>query len=407
MNKEPTYITLDNGLRIVCITAATPVEYFGVTVNSGSRDEQPGFHGLAHFVEHTIFKGTSHRKSYHIINRMESVGGELNAFTTKEETTIYSIAPKGNLARAAELVSDLVRNSVFPEKEIERERDVVRDEIDCYLDSPADAVYDDFEDLIFAGSQLGHNILGNREDLDRFSPPVCREYLRGNFTASRMVVFYFGPASAERVRNAVERNFSAILTEVNPLARKAPVPVAPFRKEKQIDSHQAHTVIGAQIPGMFEVDRFTLGLATNILGGPGMNSRLNVALRERRGLVYVVDASTSLLSDCGLFTIYYGCDPADNGRCRDLVERELKRLSTEALTPRALAAAKSQYLGQLTVASGNHDQSALSAACTTLFMNRIPTVEEETARINAITPESLLETAAMLSPERMSVLTLV
>lgn len=407
MHNEPSYFLLPNGLRVVCRQAPIPVEYFGVTVNSGSRDELPDRHGLAHFVEHTIFKGTQRRRSYHVINRMESVGGELNAFTTKEETTIYSVAPRGNLVRAAELIADLVGNSVFPRQEIERERDVVRDEIDSYLDSPSEAVYDDFEDLIFAGSQLGHNILGTREALDGFTPEVCRDYITSNFTASRMVAFYVGPVTPERVRSVIERHFGGLPSVVRPLDRVVPEAVAPFSVEKRIDSHQAHTVIGARVGGLYSDDRFTLGVITNILGGPGMNSRLNVALRERRGLVYVVDASVSLMSDCGLFTVYYGCDPSDNRRCRDLVMKELARIGREPMTERALTAAKNQYLGQLIVASDNHEQTALSWARTTMFLDRIPTPAEVRERIEAITPADVVRVAQAIAPDGVSSLTLI
>ena len=183
---------LPGGMRLVCCPAVSPAEYFGVAVNAGSRDEQPGEYGLAHFVEHTIFKGTARRRPHHIINRMESVGGELNAFTSKEETYVYSAFPAGNLPRAMELVADLMQNSVFPAAELDRERSVVGEEIDACFDTPAERVYDDFEDMVFAGSQLGHNILGSADTLAGFSSEGCRRWIERNYTAGRMTAFYYG-----------------------------------------------------------------------------------------------------------------------------------------------------------------------------------------------------------------------
>lgn len=401
-----SYFTLSNGLRVVCQTVSAKVDYFGVAINAGSRDEAPGRFGLAHFVEHTIFKGTLRRHAAHIIKRMESVGGELNAYTTKEETVVYSVFPHGNLARAAELVADLVVNSQFPAAELAREREVVRDEIDSYLDVPSEAVFDDFEDIVFAGSQLGHNILGESANLDAFTPEVCRAYIASTYTASRMVAFYRGGMGAERLRGVLERCFAALPAEGTAPERVAPPVVAPASHIKRIDSHQAHCVMGVRVPSMFSPERYPLGLITNILGGPGMNSRLNVALRERRGLVYSVDAGLTGWTDCGLFTVYFGCDPEDAPRCADLVRRELLRMSVEPLTARQLQAARQQYLGQLVVASDNHDQTALNAARATLFYGRVLPDAEFRARLESITPDELAHAARLLHPDLLTTLTM-
>ena len=211
--------TLPNGLRLVCRRTQSNADYFGVAINVGSRDETPSTYGLAHFVEHTIFKGTSRRHASHIINRMEAVGGELNAFTTKEETNVYSAFPHGNAARAVELIADLVKNSVFPERELAKEREVVRDEIDSYLDVPSEAVFDSFEDEFYAGSQLGHNILGLSANLDSFTPDVCRRYIESYYTADRMVAYYSGRMPAERVFRLVERHFSDVAPSGTPMVR--------------------------------------------------------------------------------------------------------------------------------------------------------------------------------------------
>lgn len=393
-------------MRLLCNSTPSAVEYFGVAINSGSRDEQaPDRFGLAHFVEHTIFKGTENRRASSIINRMESVGGDLNAYTSKEETNLFSIFPKGNLNRAVELIADLLANSIFPERELDKEREVVRDEIDSYLDSPAEAVYDDFEDLFFAGSQLGHNILGTSRALDGFSPEVCRRYLTSCFVASRMVAYYQGYRKPEDVCQLVEKAMGAIPATGRSLNRIPPQAVKPFDLRREIDTHQSHTVIGAALPGVGSPMRDAIALATNILGGPGMNSRLNVSLRERRGLVYTVEASTTIFSDCGLFNIYFGCDPADRDRCLDLVYRELKAFAEKPLSPARLTAAKRQFVGQLLVASENTEQLLLNSARGILLNNELRTLAEITESINRLTPDDLSRVASMIEPSLCSVLT--
>lgn len=406
MTTTPEYFLLSNGLRLVCEKVPSKVGCFGVAINAGSRDEAENLHGLAHFVEHTIFKGTTRRHASHIRNRMEAVGGELNAFTTKEETNVYTIFPHGNAARAIELVADLVCNSVFPPRELERERIVVREEIDSYLDTPAEAVFDDFENCFFKGSQLGHNILGDIANLPRFTRETCKSYISDNYTPSRMVAFYRGATAPAKIRDMAERHFCAMHTGGTPPARVSPIPVEPFSETRLIDSHQAHTIIGAPVPSMFSTERHALGLLTNILGGPGMNSRLNIALRERRGLVYTVDASLSMMSDCGLFAIYFGCDPADNNRCIELVNAELNRIATEPLTRRALDAAKKQYLGQLIIASDNNEQMALNNGRATLFFGQVPSPAEVKERILSLSPDDLITSARHLIPANTSRLTL-
>lgn len=404
---ESQLVTLANGLRVLCRRTAGDVGIFGVAINAGSRDEEPRLHGLAHFVEHTIFKGTVHRRAGHILNRMETVGGELNAFTSKEETNVYSVFPAAHLPRAVELISDLLRNSVFPANELRKEREVVREEIDSYLDSPADAVFDDFEDRLFAGSQLGHNILGESSNLDSFTPETCRRYILNDYTPGRMVAFYQGPESPDKVMRLVERYFGDITASDAMPERIPPVPVKPFAvTDDAAGSHQAHTVMGAPVPGIHSPERHALGLLTNILGGPGMNSRLNVALRERRGLVYTVDANLTLFQDSGYIGIYFGCDPADTLRCAHLVETELRRLTDAPLNPRVLAAAKRQYLGQLLVAADNTENSALQAARTALYFSRVPDPAVTAAAIEALTPEDLHLAARHLSPALFSRLTL-
>ena len=342
--------TLSNGLRCVARQMPGATECCGITFNSGSRDEiAESDHGLAHFVEHTIFKGTSRRSGSYVLNRMEAVGGELNAFTTKEETTVYSLMPSGNFRRATRLIGELAADSSFPEKGLTLERDVVCDEIDSYLDSPAEAAYDLFDEMVFAGNPIAHNILGRKDTVLAFTGERCRRYLHDRFTADNGVYFYLGPEDPEKVFREAERAFAPLQLRAMESPRVAPEVCLPEVSVRDNGSHQCHTVMGTAIGGLHASDRLVTALAVNILGGPGMNALLNLALRERNGLVYTVEASTALYSDCGLMTIYFGCDHSDLDRCRKLVGRTLDRFADKPLTERQLSAYKRQYLGQLTL----------------------------------------------------------
>lgn len=394
-----SYHTASNGLRMVHLhVPRSPIGVTGLSVNVGSRDEDNDSRGLAHFVEHTIFKGTQRRSSWHIINRMEAVGGELNAYTTKEETVVYSVFPGNNPARAAELIADLTANSRFPERELAKERQVVADEIDSYLDSPSDAVYDDFEDLLFAGSGLGHNILGDKSILDTFTSERCTAYLARWYVPSNMVAFYAGSMSARRAFAMMERYYDFEPGAPVPQHRTRPAAVEPFDVRRAVDTHQCHTIVGARIGGLDSNDRFAVALLTNILGGPGMNSLLNVSLRERNGLVYNVEASTGIFSDCGELVVYYGCDPADNDRCRRLVGDTIDALADGYMTRRRLDMAKRQYLGQLVLGSVNLENRILGIARATLVTGSAYTPARVAEAINAVTPDNIAARAAALLP---------
>lgn len=406
MTNTISYHSLPNGLRIVHRKCKSMVEYCGLAVNIGSRDEAPHHHGLAHFVEHTIFKGTDHRRSWHIINRMEAVGGELNAYTTKEETLLYSIFPKGNLSRAVDLISDLVSHSRFPQIEIEHERAVVIDEINSYLDTPSEAIFDDFEDLLFSGSSLGHNILGTTTTINSFTPEVCHDYLATHYTPGNMVFFYMGPASPDKVFKTIERYFGHLSHPTKPLSRKEPTLLPAFDHQNKIDTHQCHTIIGARIPGMYDRRRHAIALFTNILGGPGMNSLLNIALRERRGYVYNVDASSTLFTDCGYMAIYFGCDPDDLNACRRVTNNLLEDLASSPMKPRALDAAKKQYLGQIVVGSENREQVAISTGRAMLYHGKVSNAEDIISRIKDLSTDDMMEIAQMIAPACHSILSL-
>ena len=399
------YHTLPNGLRLVHIVTSSQVAWCGLAVNAGSRDERDGHYGLAHFVEHTIFKGTKHRRAWHILNRMERVGGELNAYTTKEGTMLYSVFPHMHLARAIDLLADLVQWSVFPQDELDRERDVVLEEAASYRDTPSDAVYDDFEDLLFAGTELGHNILGRKEDLEQLTQEDCMQYLKTLYVPTNMVFFSVGPDRPARVFRLVEKCFGGMNHTVAPRHRVVPDVVAPFRQTVQIGTHQAHTIVGARVPDMGHPLRYALMLLNNILGGPGMNSLLNVELRERRGFVYTVESTLTMLSDCGWMEIYLGCDHEDVRSSLRVIERITGRLSETLLPDRRLDAFKKQYCGQLVVAADSAEFQAMRAGRGLLYHGKVSTIEETIANIQAVTPDEVCQAAAYLQGDKLSSLT--
>lgn len=398
--------TLSNGLRLVHVPTASRVAYCGLSVNAGSRDDLPGKAGLAHFVEHTLFKGTKHRRAWHILNRMERVGGELNAYTTKEGTAVYSTFPCEHFERAIELIADLIANSRFPEHELAKEREVVLEEIDSYRDSPMDAVYDDFEDMLFAGSALGHNILGNEQDLSAITPEDCRHYLDTQYVPENMVFFAMGDIKSDKLFRLAEKYFGALNHRLERVERVTPVEEPVFHKSINIDSHQAHTVMGKQLFSMHDERKYAAFLLNNILGGPGMNSLLNVAIREKRGYVYTVESSLSLMSDCGIFQIYFGSDERHVTPSLRIIGNIIDQLASTPLSEKALQAAKRQYLGQLLVSSENKESMALSLGKNFLYHNRVMTDGELADHINALTPAQIMDCAALIAPSTCSILTL-
>jgi predicted Zn-dependent peptidase len=395
-----TYFTLPSGMRGVHVhIPRAAVGYCGVAVRAGSRDEiiSDGEAGLAHFVEHTIFKGTQRRSSWHILNRMEAVGGELNAFTTKDDTVVYTVFPRGNLNRGLELVADLTLHSRFPAAELDKEREVVADEINSYLDSPFDAVFDDFEDVIFADTPLGHNILGTTDTLAAFDSAKCRSWIDRYYTANRMVVFYAGGVGVDTFVAKVTQYFADVQPGEKIVLDAINVDRNVQNLHHKIDSHQSHTAMGTALPALPLQQRTIIALLSNILGGPGMNALLNVDLRERRGLVYNVEASTTFFADCGEFVVYFGCDPHDTEKCSQLVRQNIERLADKELSSRQLAAAKKQYLGQLILANENRENRAISIARATLKRGTVLTRDEIVASINAVSAADLRSMAAQLT----------
>lgn len=400
--------TLPNGLRVVHVPALSGgVTYCGLAVNAGSRDDAPDLLGLAHFVEHTLFKGTTHRRAWHIINRMEAVGGELNAYTTKETTAIYSVTPDDYLERATELIADLVMNSVFPENQIEREREVVMDEAASYRDTPSEAIYDDFEDRLFAGSDLGHNILGVENHLKRITSQDCSRYLHSLYVPSNMVYFVCGSCKPEKAERLALRYFGAMNQSYQWAAREVPREVEPFSITQELGLHQCHTLIGSRLFSLHDSRRYAMALLSNMLGGPGMNSKLNIELRERRGMVYTVESNISLMSDCGMMQIYFGCDECHRLPAERIVARVIDQLCSKPLSQRALDNAKRQYAGQLLVASASAEARALSAARSLLMRGKVESDTELLSHIQAVTANDIMDAAQLIAPDRWSTLSFI
>lgn len=395
-----TVVILSGGLRLVHMHR--PGVYaciFGMTVAAGSAADGDGAHGLAHLVEHTIFKGTRHRRAHHITAAIENDGGELNAFTGKDDTTVYAIFPAGNPRKPVSLIADIVCNSVFPQSELVKERQVVIDEIYSYRDSPAEAVYDDFEDMVFAGTALGHNILGSPDSVLNIDSDTCRRFLADNYTAAQSVLFYSGPDTARRIAALAERHFATLPHGVAPQKRKAIHYRADSRVITLDNLHQSHVMAGIPAGGISDSCRYGDALFCNMMGGPAMNSMLNVELRERRGLVYTVEASVARYCEAGLMTVYFGCDADDTGRCLQLMRRtalSVANMSSDKLD-RMMTKAKKQYSGQLAIAAENSENRIMNAARSLLFNNRIDSVADVRANLAAVDTGFIRRRAAALA----------
>lgn len=398
--------TLPNGMRVVHRQTDSHVGYAGLVICAGSRDEGDDRHGLAHFVEHTIFKGTAHRSSWHINNRLESIGGELNAYTTKEETLLFTNAPAGNTGRALELLYDLIAYCNFPAAETERERDVVIEEIHSYLDNPSDSVYDEFEDRIYAGSGLGHNILGTPESVSGLSREDCREFIDRLYRPADMVLYCADPASPAKVERLATKFFGRLRLPGSGVMRGSTPDAPHFSETLDRNGHQAHTLLGTRVFGRKDPRAHALFLLNNFIGGPGMNSLLNQELREKRGYVYTVESNVSLMSDCGLWTMYFGSDRKTVERCIRLASAEISRIADSMLSETKLERIKRQYIGQMQIASDHRESMAMSMGKSLAYFNEIHDIDWITERIRAVSAAEIRDMAEMLDPASWSRLTI-
>lgn len=397
--------TLSNGLRIIHAQNQSAVAYCGYAIDAGTRDEAENEQGMAHFVEHLIFKGTQKRHSWHILNRMEHVGGDLNAYTNKEETVVYSAFLVEHFPRAVELLTDIVFHSTYPQVEIDKEVEVIIDEIQSYEDTPSELIFDDFEELVFPNHPLGRNILGKPELLRQFKSEDALRFTHRYYRPDQMVFFVQGNVDFKRVVRLLEKAVSDIPATITKRNRIKPELYIPQNKTIHRDTHQAHVMIGCRSYDTHDKKRTALYLLNNILGGPGMNSRLNVALRERSGLVYNVEANLTSYTDTGIFSIYFGTDQEDVKQCLRLVHKELKRLREKPLSSTQLATAQKQIIGQIGVAADNFENNALNMAKTYLHYNKYEEPQEVYKRIQSLTSQDLWEVAnEMFCEENLSTL---
>ena len=419
--KYNTY-TLDNGLRIIHLPSDSKVVYCGYQINAGTRNEEPGEEGLAHFCEHVTFKGTERRKAWHILNSLESVGGDLNAYTNKEGTVYYSAILKEHIARAVDLLTDIVFHSVYPQAEIDKEVEVICDEIESYNDSPAELIYDEFENIIFKGSPLGHNILGTAEQVRSFKTEDALRFTRKLYQPDNAIFFAYGDIDFKKLVRLLKKSFLSeerrVKSEETTFGDRresqfnSPEAQAQFNIQHstfntqhsfegqtivmQKNTHQAHVMIGTRAYDVNDSRRMPLYLLNNMLGGPGMNAKLNLALREHNGLVYTVESTMAAYGDTGVWSIYFGCDEHDVKRCLRLVRKELDKFMQKPLSEAQLKAAKKQIKGQVGVACDNRENFALDFGKSFLHYGWEKNVDRLYEQVDEITAEQIQAVAQEL-----------
>ena len=409
--KYNTY-TLDNGLRIIHLPSDSKVVYCGYQINAGTRNEEPGEEGLAHFCEHVTFKGTERRKAWHILNCLESVGGDLNAYTNKEGTVYYSAILKEHIARAVDLLTDIVFHSVYPQAEIDKEVEVICDEIESYNDSPAELIYDEFENIIFKGSPLGHNILGTAEQVRSFKTEDALRFTRKLYRPDNAIFFAYGDIDFKKLVRLLKKSFLSEERRVKSEKFNSPEAQAQFNIQHstfntqhsfegqtivmQKNTHQAHVMIGTRAYDVNDSRRMPLYLLNNMLGGPGMNAKLNLALREHNGLVYTVESTMVAYGDTGVWSIYFGCDEHDVKRCLRLVRKELDKFMQKPLSEVQLKAAKKQIKGQIGVACDNRENFALDFGKSFLHYGWEKNVDRLYEQVDEITAEQIQAVAKEL-----------
>ncbi len=383
--------TLSNGIRLIHRQVEQKVSYCGIILNTGSRDEKENEWGMAHFIEHLIFKGTSKRKVYHILSRMEDVGGDLNAYTTKEETCIYATFLDKDYKRALELISDISFNSIFPEKEVEKEKEVVLDEINSYKDSPSELIFDDFEDLVFKHHPIGRNILGTPKNIKGFTKENIQDFIKNNYHTDQMVISSVGNIPFSKLVKLVEVFFGEVPENRRTNKRIKPEIYKPRTRILEKHTHQCHCILGNIAYDLNNSKRIPLSFLTNLLGGPGMNSRLNLSLREKYGLAYNIESNYSPYVDTGIFSIYFGTDKDHLDKCLSLIYKEMNLLCTKKLGAMQLKRAQNQLLGQIAISCENNENLMLSIGKSYLLYDKIDSQESIYKQIENIKAEDILE----------------
>ena len=392
MAEFETY-TLSNGIRGIHRQVRSGVAHCALVVNAGCRDELKGEYGIAHFTEHALFKGTERRKAYQVNCRLENLGGELNAYTTKEDTTLHATVLRRDFQRAVELIADVMFYSTFPDRELCKEREVIADEINSYKDSPSERIYDDFEDLIFSGSELGHNILGSKALIARFDSAALRRFVERTYTTDHMVFSSIGNFSASTARAIAERYLGGERPTQRGFVRATPSAYEPFDVRMLRHTHQAHGILGTRGYSIADERRLPLALLVNILGGPSANSLLNIELREKRGLSYNVEATYTPYSDCGIVGIYFSSDHDNMAQCIELIEENVDHLTHTLISPRRLAVAKRQFVAQMAISMESNEGYMLGAGKSYLLYKDIDTLEEAYKKVMAITAEQIMGVA--------------
>lgn len=398
-------ITLKNGIRLIHKEIDSPISNFGVLVNAGTRDEKAHQMGLAHFVEHTIFKGTQKRNGYRVISRMEAVGGDLNASTSKEETYFHATFLSPDYPRAVELLSDIFFHATFPEKELEKEKTVILEEINYYEDTPSELIFDEFEDLVFAGHPLGKNILGTKKSVKNMKRQSILDFLALNYTLDNIVLASVGNIPTEKMVRLCEKYFGQMPVPKIERKRDPFTDYQPRTLHVKKNSNQTNVMLGNLAYPITDDKRDSFLLLTNILGGQGMNTRLNMSIREKKGLAYSVEANYTAFSDIGLFSIYCGCDPHHTDHCIELIYKELDKIKKNKLGAMQLYYAKKQFIGQVALSNETKLNEMLTLGHTALFFDEVDTVEESIAEIEKISAEDILTVAnEILVPEHFCTL---
>ncbi len=385
--------TLSNGVRIVHRESISPVAHCGITINVGSRDEDKNEQGLAHFIEHLIFKGTKRRKMYQVLSHMENVGGDINAYTSKEDTCIYASFLNKYYARWFDLLSDIIFNSTFPEKAIYKEKDVILDEINSYKDTPGEQIIDDFDELLFNNHPIGRNILGNSQNIEKFKRKDILDFWEKNYLTSKMVICSVGKIKFSELIELTKKYFEQFPLQKHKNRRKPFKSYTPGIKEIKKHNHQVHCVIGNIGYSGMDKRKTTLILLNNLLGGPGLNSRLNMAIREKYGYCYNIESNYQPYSDTGVFSIYIGTDNGNYEKTIELVYKELKKLMNYKLGSIQLKRAKEQLKGQAAIYFDSNINEMLSMGKNIILYDKINTIKEIYERIDSITSSNLLETA--------------
>ena len=386
--------TLSNGIRLVHQCIASPVAYCSLAINTGSRDELENEHGAAHLIEHLMFKETEKRKAHHILSRMENVGGELNAYTTKEDTCIHAAFLNTHYERALELFNDIVFNHKITDKILRLEKSVVIDEIKSSKDNPTELVFDEFDKLLFLNHPLGRSTLGVSQSVNRLSKTDLEQFVERNYLPDRTVISSVGNISFQRLIDYVEKYFGGIPAKPQTfVVRTTPTENSPFQKEAGKRNHQSHCIIGKTCDSSDREFRIAMTMLTNLLGGPGMNTRLNMSLRERHGWVYHVEASYTPYSDAGVFQIYFASDKSKLEKCMLQIEKELDILKKNPLTREQLKRLQLQMMGQLAIVSDNNEARMLSAGKSMLMFDKIELLHDICTQIVEVSAEQLCEIA--------------